>query len=216
MAIKIVALSDTHSLHSQVKIPECDILIHAGDFTGNGSMTHQQNFIDWLYDQPAKRKVVVAGNHDLFAEKYYDITKAMFAHKQITYLENQVTVIEGIKIYGSPMTPTFMNWAFMEERDKIHKYWDEIPDDTDIVVTHGPAYGILDMTYTLAGFPRDSVGCVALNKRLVDIKPKYHIFGHIHSGYGIEKIDETTYINCSVCDEQYGAVNNPVEFTYVN
>lgn len=211
---RICCISDTHSLHAQVKVPKCDILIHAGDFTGNGSLKHLLSFAEWMQNQPAIWKVCIAGNHDEIAEKNPLITKATFKEFGITYLCNESATIDGINIYGSPMTPTFCDWSFMCDRHEIHKYWDAIPENTDILITHGPAHEKLDMIYTMAGFPRDKVGCVVLANRIKQIKPKFHICGHIHASYGSIEDSGTTHVNASICDEVYTASNKPIVIKY--
>ena len=201
--MKIVAISDTHSLHELVKIPKCDILIHAGDFTGNGSLEHCECFAEWFKKQPAKYKVCIAGNHDSCAAKEHDYVADIFLDNNIVYLENRFANIEGIKIYGSPMTPRFLNWYFMYERGTGKKYWNMIPKDTDILVSHGPAYGKLDLIDD--NRVKHNVGCQELGEAIKKLPAlKYHICGHIHSGYG--SID-SKYYNASVCNEDYEVVN---------
>ena len=117
--------------------------------------------------------------------------------------------IDGIKIWGSPIQPEFFNWAFNRKRGaEIDKHWQLIPDDTDILVTHGPPFGYLDETARM-----ERVGCVDLLKRIDEIKPKVHVFGHIHEGYGTAINDrDTLFINASVLDEHYRLVNEPICF----
>ena len=112
-----------------------------------------------------------------------------------------------MKIWGSPVTPTFFNWAFNVDRGKaIEKYWNMIPIDTDILLTHGPVKGILDRTISDI-----NAGCEDLLNTVKKVKPKFHLFGHIHEAYGKEKVKETTFVNGSLLNEKYELVNSPVE-----
>lgn len=125
----------------------------------------------------------------------------------IHYLEDSSVCIEGINFYGSPVTPFFYDWAFNCERgEKIKQYWDKIPENTDVLITHGPPFGILDKTTT-----GEIVGCEELAKAVNRIQPKVHIFGHIHEEYGMIAKGETTYINASLLNERYHYVNDYME-----
>ena len=213
--MRIVALADTHGMHYDVKVPDGDILIHAGDFCNHGVLSEVIEFNNWLRDLPHKMKVVIAGNHDVCFDKgctgSSSVAKLLLS--EALYLENSgYCGLEDNKEYflwGSPMTPTFNDWAFMEDRDKIDRYWSMIPKKTDILVTHGPAYGVLDKV-PLTYMSTHSVGCEGLLEKINKVKPKIHIFGHIHASYGITKIKDTVFVNCSICNEEYDIVNEPV------
>ena len=203
--MKICLISDTHSLHRQIKIPETEILIHAGDLSSQGTKEELRVFLDWFANLPHKHKVFIGGNHDFMLEEDREAFLEMLPDNLI-YLENETREIEGIKIWGSPITPYFFNFAFNRQRGKaIRCYWEEIPSDTDIVVTHGPPFGIGDRT--LKGI---NAGCEDLLEILQKIKPKYHVFGHIHEAYGIYQKEATTFINASNVDIHYRAVNAPI------
>jgi Icc-related predicted phosphoesterase len=181
--MKIFAISDTHGKHEQVQIPEgTDMLIHAGDFSNTKlpAMNHNEviDFLMWLQQQPVKYKVIIAGNHDTSIESRL-ITKKDFKDKGIIYLEHESIEIEGIKIFGSPYTPEFHNWAFNRKREKLGKIWDSIPDDIHVLITHGPPKGILDSASRDKN-NHEHVGCSALLKKVLKIQPKIHITGHIH------------------------------------
>jgi Icc-related predicted phosphoesterase len=181
--MKIFAISDTHGRHEQVVIPEgTDMLIHAGDFSNIKlpAMNHNEVnlFLIWLEQQPVKYKVIIAGNHDTSIESRF-ITKKDFKDRGIIYLEHESIEIEGIKIFGSPYTPEYHNWAFNRTRTKLGKIWDSIPDDTDILITHGPPKGILDSA-SRDKHVSEHVGCSALFKKVLKTQPQYMIFGHIH------------------------------------
>lgn len=204
---KIVLISDTHNLHSKITIPECDILIHAGDATGRGTLQEVSSFLYWLSQQPAKHKVAIAGNHDwLFDRDPFMARNLLSQYSDIIMLNDELKEVMGLKIYGSPVTPRFFDWAFNADEDDLYETWSKIPDGIDILVTHGPPKGVLDITQD-----GDSVGCPILAAEIMyRIKPKYHIFGHIHEGYGQQKIEGITYINASTCNRKYQPVNPPI------
>lgn len=198
--MRVVCISDTHERHRKVEVPDGDVLIHAGDFTMIGERKWIEDFNDWLGSLPHKHKIVIAGNHDFgMAEHAALLTNC-------TYLQDSGVEIEGIKFYGSPFTPTFGRWAFMLDRGKtILEKWLQIPEDTDVLITHTPPYGILDRpmkTY-------NPCGCEDLAVVVKAIEPKLHVFGHIHGGYG-EHIEGTHYVNASVSNEAYQPVNAPI------
>ena len=200
--MKIVIISDTHNKHKGVKIPEGDVIIHAGDMSSMGRHHEIRNFCDWLMKLDFKHKIIVPGNHDFFFERNLDNMIRDAVPEPIKYLINEYVEIDGIKIWGSPITPKFCDWAYMMDDDLIGEHWKKIPEGIDILVTHGPPYGILDNCRN-----GQRVGCKKLLDRIKIVKPKYHIFGHIHDGYGIETHGETTFINVSVLDDEYIMTN---------
>uniref|UniRef100_A0A6H2A255 Putative calcineurin-like phosphoesterase n=1 Tax=viral metagenome TaxID=1070528 RepID=A0A6H2A255_9ZZZZ len=209
--MKIVAVSDTHNKYKDLILPEGDMLIHSGDLDVFNFSSEVKDFNKWLKKQSFKYKIIVAGNHDKYAQINNQNTRTMLKDSCI-YLENSGTEIEGIKIWGSPYSPRFGSWFFMAERgEDIKRYWDLIPKDTNILITHGPAYGILD----IVPFPKpEHVGCSDLLNKVKEIKPRLHIFGHIHDCYGIKQIEETTFINASLLNEDYQLVNKPIIYDY--
>lgn len=217
--MKIWHISDTHTYHGLLNTPEnIDMVIHSGDATNPKdpylSEDEMQNFIYWYSLLPIKHKVFVAGNHDVCIERNF-IKKDDFERAGIIYLENDFVEIEGIKIWGSPVTPTFGEWAFMRARHKTHELWQHIPDDTDIVVVHGPPATILDLSYNREN-KLEFCGDTALRKRLIDINPKLVCFGHIHNckdiiNAGTRKlsISDTIYSNGSVVtDGKFGKLSS--------
>lgn len=190
MKTRIWHFSDTHTFHGFLNPPEdIDIAIFSGDCSNPRdvyiSEKEVKDFIYWYELLPVKHKIFVAGNHDLAIERKRIIPED-FTKAGIIYLENNSTTIEGLKIWGSPISPTFgTGWAFNKDRAKIHEVWDKIPDDTDIVVTHGPAQGVLDLSIN-----RDNVleycGCKNLKKRVEQIKPLLLCNGHIHNCQNIQ------------------------------
>lgn len=206
--MRIVLLSDTHNQHGKIKVPDGDILIHAGDATSGGTYEEVDEFFHWFRRLPHQHKVFVAGNHDWLFQK--EKTLAALLSDGITYLEDSWEMVGGFKIYGSPWQPEFCNWAFNLPRNGflLEAAWKQIPDDTDILVTHGPPYGILD-TVDMEG----SQGCERLRARFGDyINPELHVFGHIHEGYGTYRDNDlsTIFVNASICSPHYEPINKPI------
>lgn len=204
--MKLVCIADTHREEWNTKIPHGDILIHAGDFDIY-DYKDLQNVKTFLDEETHSRKIIIGGNHDFLLQtisKSY--VQSVMQTKDIAYLENETIEIKGIKFWGSPNTRIFMNWAFMLTAEQLKENWAQIPEDIDIVITHGPPFGILDQA-TETG---THLGCPFLRARIKEIKPKYHIFGHIHGGYGVYQDEHTTYINCSLLDEEYELINDPI------
>ena len=199
----IISFSDTH--RHRIGIPDGDMLIFAGDDDW-GTKTSFINFIDYVATFPHKYKIIIAGNHDFYAECNFAEIYMECAKRGIIYLEDSGIEIEGYNIWGSPYSPTFNDWAFMKDRgDEISKHWDIIPEDTDILITHGPPMYHLD--YCQGG----PLGCYDLNVAVNKIKPKVHIFGHIHNQSGIKETPDTIYINASIVDDYYQECYTPKE-----
>lgn len=183
--MKLLHISDTHGYHGLLSIPEdVDMIIHSGDASNYRDKYKNReemlDFIEWYGSLPNKCKIYVAGNHDTSIEAGL-ITRSDFANNGIIYIENEIYIFEGIKIWGSPYTPSFGHgWAFNKDRGKIHEVWDHIPEDADIVVTHGPCKGLLDLSYNRAN-ELEMCGCANLRKRVLTIQPKLFLSGHIHN-----------------------------------
>lgn len=209
--MQITTISDTHGLHHQLQLPGGDLLIHAGDVCNRGSQEEAANFIDWFEKQPYTYKIFIAGNHDFFFENFTQQEIQDILPKNIFYLNDTGIEIDGINIWGSPITPEFHNWAFNRKRgEEINKHWQLIPNNTDILITHGPAFDILDKT-----LHNLNVGCEELLIAVKNIQPKYHVFGHIHEAFGSLNEKETTYINTSSLDLFYKIRNTPFfHFTF--
>ena len=142
--MKIVCISDTHEKHRQLKLPKGDVLIHAGDFTWVGKEKPTLDFLDWFESQPFKHKILVSGNHDFYFEHGRNLEQ--LKGRSFHYLFNSELVLGKIRIWGSPFTPEFMNWAFMGTPSTLKPVWDKIPMGLDILITHGPPFRILDRT----------------------------------------------------------------------
>lgn len=204
--IKFAFLSDTHGGHRQVKQIPCDVLCYTGDITNHGDPVEIQDFINWLSKYPAKAKVFIAGNHDKTFDARFCHAKAVngdfineyILHKyaevknllsklppEVIYLHNSSVNLFGYNIWGSPYSPEFGPWAFSRERgEEIAKEWAKIPSDTDILLVHGPPYGILDQRVRQRVFG-DHLGCVDLYNRIRKLdKLKLCAFGHVHENYG--------------------------------
>jgi len=206
-----VAISDTHNRHSELTIPDADLIIHAGDSTGRGTTREITEFCEWYGSLPHQHKILIAGNHDWGFQENPEVCQRICKDNGIIYLQDSNVTINGIKIHGSPQSPEFCDWAFncwrtqkMKDLDVhghdyefIGKFWDMIPADTDILITHGPPYEILDRC---AG---GNVGCEELLKAVKRVNPDFHIFGHIHEGSGNKEIGETNFINASSLDGRY-------------
>jgi Icc-related predicted phosphoesterase len=209
--MKLCIISDTHNYHKRLaKLPDADVIIHAGDFTSMGHSHEIVNFMQWFSKLSYKHKIVIAGNHDWLFE-----TNRLLALEKVpegvTYLEDSGIELDGIKFWGSPVQPPFNNWAFNRPEAKLAQHWAAIPNDIDVLITHCPPYSIFDWSI----YDKIHTGSPSLYKEVVErIKPKVHIFGHIHDGYGIKVIENTTFINASNLDEDYMCVNNPVLFEF--
>ena len=206
--MKVVTISDTHNKHRELQLPQADMIIHAGDISGSGKIAEVDNFLQWFSSLDYSYKLFIAGNHDWYFEENISQPSHLIPDN-IIYLNDSGVELEGIKIWGSPVQPFFYDWAFNRQRGSdIDKHWQLIPNNTDILITHGPAYGILDKT--IYG---DLAGCEELLKKIKEVKPKVHISGHIHEGYGQVELEGIHFINASVLNEHYQLVNKPIEFT---
>lgn len=228
--MKITLLSDTHTKHNQVTehLPGGDLLIHAGDFMNSGyNPMEAMMFFKWLdeinnYDA----KIFIAGNHDRWMQDEPEEAKGILdKYKTIDYLEDEEVVLYGdgpngdipdsnIRIYGSPWQPEFYDWAFNLPRngEELKSKWDAIPTNTDILVTHSPAWGTLD---DVEGNRGVHLGCELLAKHINEVvKPKIHICGHIHSGYGYYFNGQTHYFNAAVLNERYNYTQKPFTFDW--
>lgn len=208
--MKIVAISDVHVRWKNLVIPECDLLISAGDYSYHGEEWIVAEFHAWLNRQKAKHIISVQGNHETWVENNWNHalkivnTVCPRAH----FIQEGAVEIDGIKIYGSAITPRFFNWAWNRSRgEEIQPHWDMIPGDTNILITHGPPRGILDIVPYVDGTPKEHVGCEQLLKRVKEVKPALHIFGHIHHGHGEHHEDGTSFYNVAICDELYSPTN---------
>lgn len=204
--MKFVVISDTHGQHRSLKLPKGDIIIHAGDISKRGHPIEMEDFLDWFSNLKFKHKLFIAGNHDFFLEQAHPRIIEQMIPKGVVYLNDSSCEIDGLMLWGSPITPWFNNWAFNRSRGaEIKQHWDLIPDDTDVLITHGPPFGILDETVY-----SKRTGCEELLLKVYQIKPKLHVFGHIHEDYGQHTKDETIFLNASVLDDHYQLMHQPL------
>ena len=216
MKKKITFISDTHNKHKHLTskgmgniLGSGDILVHAGDSTSMGQKHEIEQFLKWFSNTDFEHKIFIAGNHDFGFEKETDIDQ-QFKDLGVTYLFDNDITIDGIKFYGSPWQPEFYNWAFNLPRgEELAAKWEKIPDDVDILITHGPAYGILD--YAPIG---GHVGCEELYRKIVEVKPKIHVCGHIHDSYGQKTMGGIEFLNASVLDDRYDHAHKPIVVEY--
>jgi Icc-related predicted phosphoesterase len=229
MKLKVTLISDTHAKHNRLNgdLPGGDLLIHAGDFMTSGySLQEARDFFNW-YDKIAiyDTKVFIAGNHDRIMQNEPEQMKGeLTGYKTIDYLEddwigmyydgmNGDNPEDNVRIYGSPWQPEFFQWAYNLPRngDELKAKWDAIPENIDILVTHGPAWGFLDDTEGRRG---THLGCELLAERIKMIRPKIHVCGHIHSGNGHYFDGHTHFFNAAVLNEQYMYANTPWNFEW--
>lgn len=215
--MKITFISDTHSKQEMLTkdLPGGDLIICSGDISSMGYYTEIKNFCKWYEKTPYEHKVFIAGNHDFGFEDSPEQVSEILKDYNINYLEDNLYILgeyPGIKIYGSPWQPEFCNWAFNLPRTglELQEKWENIPKDTDILITHGPPWGHLDVVRGRT----DNLGCELLRQRVDEIKPKIHVFGHIHSGYGYKFENETHFINASVLNESYIYKQSPVSIEW--
>ena len=205
--MKIVAISDTHTYENSIEIPPCDLLICAGDISFRGRWIEEvEPFLDWFVRQPAKHKVLVAGNHEVYISQAPALLEDRCKEYGIHYLRNSHVVIEGKKIFGSPYSVKFGNWAYGLPDDELQEIWNMIDSDTEIVVCHGPPKGILDTT--LDG---DSVGSETLWQHLQKLEYlRLFVCGHIHEDRGMITIGKVTYANAAICSIPYSKLSPPI------
>ena len=202
--MRLVLISDTHRKHGHLALPDGDVLVHAGDATSMGTVPEIAEWNEWLGRQPHRHKVVIAGNHDWLFERDPAIARGLLTNA--TYLEDGGVTLEGLRFWGSPWQPRFFRWAFNLDRGApLREKWERIPAGTDVLITHGPPQGILDRTWH-----GESVGCEELAPIVARLRPRLHVFGHIHESHGRLDRDGTTYVNASTCDAREKPTNPPV------
>jgi len=216
--MKLVAISDTHQKHGFIQVPDGDVLIHCGDWTNQGTLESITNFLDWFTQLPHQHKIFIAGNHELTLDSPNKKARKLlnkYIGDDVHYLYNSEVIIDDVKFYGSPSTPFFYNWAFNFHRGKdIAAEWAKIPDDVNVLITHGPPYGILDLVENnIANMGRDlHQGCKDLSDRISQLKQlRVHVFGHLHTDGGKSaEVDGVIYGNAAICTERYLPYNKPI------
>ena len=210
--MKIHCISDTHTRHQEIELSGGDVLIHSGDILSKPDPSQLTEFLVWFSEQKYTTKIFIAGNHDhIFEKKPTLIKKILKMFPSLVYLQDSEVTIDGIKFYGAPWIPTNRSgkaFSYMrDEYDIAKSHWEKIPTDTDVLITHGPAYNKLDriMKPIRKDQTQLNLGCPQLAERIKTINPQLHICGHIHSSQGILDISEptTTYINAASLGEDY-------------
>ena len=208
--MKVCCVADTHCVDLEcLNLPDADVLIHAGDWTFRGSVAEVAQFNVYCGKVKDKFKYgiyVVPGNHDFLAQNQAHLCKDMLTNCHMVI--HEVVEIEGKKFWFCPWTPFFHDWAFNAYEDKLKDIYGMIPDGVDVLVTHGPAYGIFDEV--CQDFKQKFLGSHALLDQIQLVKPRFHVFGHIHQGYGMKRVGDTIFVNAAVLDNHYQLTNLPI------
>ena len=200
---RLVVLSDTHGFHDRLDVPPGDVVVHAGDFCTAGSEAEAASFATFFRALPHRHKVVIAGNHDRCLERQPELAEKLF--RGCHYLLDSGVDLEGLRFWGAPWQPQFFDWSFNLPRgEPLRNKWALIPVEVDVLVTHGPPFGVLDRV--TGG---DQQGCEELAMAVDRARPRLHLFGHIHEGHGWERRGATLHVNASVCTAGY-VPDNPV------
>lgn len=183
-------IADTHRRHRELTIPKCDILIHCGDMCSfqNNDMGTLDDIDDWFAQVPARHVVAVGGNHD------FPLGSREFQFRNAQLLEDRQIEVEGLSIYGAPWCPELSGFAYYLSDADLAERWKRIPTGIDILITHTPPFGILDLS------TRKDVhlGCRFLRGELKRIRPRLHVFGHIHASHGTMEEDGSLFVNAAV------------------
>ena len=206
--MKVIAFSDVHGQYIRFInedipnhlratpmpiIPECDVLIFAGDYSWASGLRSSVAFTDWFREQPGIYKILVPGNHD------YNID--LVNTEGMSVLINQEVVIEGVKFFGSPYTPEFMGWNYMLLEHELEEMYSKFPEDIDVLITHGPPLGIMD-SFRQNNMRPSRMGSKALLEFVYKIKPSHHVFGHNHK-VGYRSKDGIEFHNVSLLNQDY-------------
>jgi Icc-related predicted phosphoesterase len=195
--VRLVALSDTHGGHAGLVVPDGDLLVHAGDATQHGRADELVPFLDWLSGQPHEHKVFVAGNHDRCTERDPEATAGLCAARGIVFLCDEARAVAGLSVFGSPITPFHLGMAWNRARGPvIAESWAKIPAGLDLLITHGPPHLVGDRV------PRaGAVGCADLRARVAAVRPRVHVFGHVHEAHGAwtdGELPDTRFFNVAI------------------
>jgi len=218
---RIVVISDTHNDHKLIRdIPDGDILIHCGDFSHKNDWKNLSEkeipstvieFNKFIGKFPHKHKIVIAGNHEIGFNDL-SVSQIQIVLSNCTYLQDSAVVIEGVKIYGTPWTKS-RHMAFSCPSDDLVDKWQNIPSDTDILITHLPPFNVFDLAWVgseSSKAPKDTCpvcdkmhptkshwGCKNLLLRSMEVKPKVHLFGHVHDCPGYVQLEDITFVNAA-------------------
>jgi predicted phosphodiesterase len=190
--MRIVAVADTHLYHRDLVIPDGDVFVHAGDMCRGGSLAELAQAAAWIRSLPHPIKIVVAGNHDWCFVREPVAARALLG-EGIVYLEDAGHDARGVRFWGSPWQPEFGGWAFNLPRGApLAERWARIAADTQVLITHGPPQGLGDRSWSAK-----RTGCADLRARVEQVRPRLHLFGHIHEDGGAWTEGGTTYVNCT-------------------
>jgi Icc-related predicted phosphoesterase len=208
--LRIVALSDTHGFHKNLTVPDGELLIHAGDFAMRAKKPHVVEFAEWFKSLPHPYKIIVPGNHDCYLDGHNYWGHELFA--PAIYLDHEYCEVMGLKIFGSPYSssiyePSMWSFDYPREGFRSKELWDSITGKLDILITHGPPYGILDLVENAHVGEDPHVGDLNLLYAVERSAPMIHLFGHIHECHGTTDNERTKFYNVSVCNLQYKPVN---------
>lgn len=204
--VRICFISDVHNKYKKLILPEADIIVCSGDMTSVGKEHEIRNFLKWYNELNYPHKIFIAGNHDIMFENEGFFARSLVPYK-IHYLQDSGVELMGLNFYGTPVNKSFPRWAFHKDEDGLKKHWEAIPDNTDILITHNPPYGILDKSIDQ---PQRFGSTSLYYEVFTRIKPVIHVYGHIHSGHGSKFISGTHFINASNLNEQYEVEYNPI------
>lgn len=194
MIVTLVAMADTHLYHGDLVVPDGDILVHAGDLTRGGSVEELAEAAAFLERLPHEHKLVIAGNHELCLERTPALARRQL--RGLRYLEDEAATVCGLRFWGSPWQPWFLDWAFNLPRGpKLAAKWALAPVDTDVLVTHGPPRGYGDRV-----LDHRREGCDDLLARVKELQPLLHVFGHIHEDRGAWKVGRTLVANVTTSE----------------
>jgi len=208
--MRLVCISDTHGDHEKLELPEGDVLIHAGDFSAHGGEMDTKLAMKWLGAQGFDLTICIAGNHDTYVEVVPEGAQELADDNGVTLLNDSGCEYQDIRFWGSPITPRFHDWSFMRDSgEAIEKHWRMIPQKTDVLITHGPPYGVLDAVLR-PNCQSEHVGCPSLLERVQQVMPTLHLFGHIHEARGSLSFGGVDYHNISSMNEHYRLVHQPV------
>lgn len=210
--MRLVLISDTHGHHAKLQLPDGDVLIHAGDFTNYGKPKEVASFCNWFAQQPHKYKVVISGNHEVALDHNHvaqniasqSIVRDYMLQDAFVYLVHSALAIEGVQFFFSAYTPTYGNWAFMLPDDALAIKWAQIPAETQVLVTHGPPKGILDLN-------QEGVHCgsATLLQRVQLLNNlKLWVGGHIHPSRGMHFQNGVQFANVAICSEENMPLND--------
>jgi predicted phosphodiesterase len=204
--MRLVIISDTHNQHEDLGVLHGDVLIHCGDigmgFEGN--LGEVDRLDEWFGRQDFKRILCIGGNHDFALQKRVGAGEPVL--RNATYLQDEGISFEGVRFYGAPWTPELIGWAFYLPPDLMRAKWAVIPERTDVLITHTPAYGVLDRNSQAK-----ACGCPDLRQRIEELRPRIHCFGHVHASGGKVEHQGTTYVNASMVNSRYKIIHRPFE-----